>query len=147
MSHGQVRRGHLTTFDPSLLPACVIVGVVLSMPPIINGSHSKITLATRNVFIECTATDLTKARAHSRPQVCPDTVNERADGKCPGPIDNVLSYVQVATGEIGEIGETGAFRFFPPPPLSLNDGIISTQVGPYGRLIEVSLPLCRPRSC
>ena len=36
--------------------------VVLSMPPIINGDHSKITLNTRNVFIECTATDLTKAK-------------------------------------------------------------------------------------
>ncbi|KAL5108206.1 Phenylalanine--tRNA ligase beta subunit [Taenia crassiceps] len=36
-------------------------GVVLSMPPIINGEHSKITLATKNVFIECTATDLNKA--------------------------------------------------------------------------------------
>ena len=36
-------------------------GVVLSLPPIINGDHSKITLNTRNVFIECTATDLTKA--------------------------------------------------------------------------------------
>lgn len=35
-------------------------GVVLSLPPIINGNHSKITLATKNVFIECTATDLTK---------------------------------------------------------------------------------------
>mmetsp|Transcript_48726 Transcript_48726/g.54515 ORF Transcript_48726/g.54515 Transcript_48726/m.54515 type:complete len:650 (+) Transcript_48726:46-1995(+) len=34
---------------------------VLSVPPIINGSHSKITLDTKNVFIECTATDLTKA--------------------------------------------------------------------------------------
>ncbi|CAD6264708.1 unnamed protein product [Miscanthus lutarioriparius] len=34
---------------------------VLSLPPIINGAHSAITLATRNVFIECTATDLTKA--------------------------------------------------------------------------------------
>ncbi|XP_051839424.1 phenylalanine--tRNA ligase beta subunit [Antechinus flavipes] len=37
-------------------------GVVLSMPPIINGNHSKITLKTRNVFIECTGTDLTKAK-------------------------------------------------------------------------------------
>ena len=35
-------------------------GVVLSLPPIINGEHSKITLKTKNVFIECTATDLTK---------------------------------------------------------------------------------------
>jgi len=36
-------------------------GVVLSMPPIINGDHSKITLNTKNVFIEITATDLHKA--------------------------------------------------------------------------------------
>lgn len=35
--------------------------VVLSMPPIINGEHSKITLNTKNVLIECTATDLRKA--------------------------------------------------------------------------------------
>lgn len=35
---------------------------VLSLPPIINGDHSKIKLSTRNVFIECTATDLTKAK-------------------------------------------------------------------------------------
>uniref|UniRef100_A0A7N8YF17 Phenylalanine--tRNA ligase beta subunit n=1 Tax=Mastacembelus armatus TaxID=205130 RepID=A0A7N8YF17_9TELE len=37
-------------------------GIVLSMPPIINGDHSKITLHTKNVFIECTATDVTKAK-------------------------------------------------------------------------------------
>lgn len=35
-------------------------GVVLSLPPIINGDHSKITLNTKDVFIECTATDVTK---------------------------------------------------------------------------------------
>jgi phenylalanyl-tRNA synthetase beta chain len=34
---------------------------VMSMPPIINGARSAISLATRNVFIECTAIDLTKA--------------------------------------------------------------------------------------
>jgi phenylalanyl-tRNA synthetase beta chain len=34
---------------------------VLSLPPIINGHHSRIQLHTKNVFIECTATDLTKA--------------------------------------------------------------------------------------
>jgi phenylalanyl-tRNA synthetase beta chain len=36
-------------------------GVVCSLPPIINGDHSKIKLTTRNVLIECTATDITKA--------------------------------------------------------------------------------------
>ena len=34
---------------------------VLSMPPLINGDHSKIKLETKNIFIEITATDLTKA--------------------------------------------------------------------------------------
>lgn len=33
---------------------------VCSLPPIINSEHSKITLKSRNVFIECTATDKTK---------------------------------------------------------------------------------------
>ncbi|KAL7825414.1 hypothetical protein AOLI_G00326210 [Acnodon oligacanthus] len=37
-------------------------GIVLSMPPIINGDHTKISVNTKNVFIECTATDLTKAK-------------------------------------------------------------------------------------
>jgi len=36
-------------------------GIVCSLPPIINGEHSKITLKTKNVFIEVTAVDLTKA--------------------------------------------------------------------------------------
>ncbi|GMG53231.1 unnamed protein product [Ambrosiozyma monospora] len=34
---------------------------VASMPPIINSNHSKITLETRNVFLDITATDKTKA--------------------------------------------------------------------------------------
>jgi len=34
---------------------------IMSLPPIINGSKSKITLYTKNVLIECTGTDLTKA--------------------------------------------------------------------------------------
>jgi phenylalanyl-tRNA synthetase beta chain len=34
---------------------------VLSLPPIINGHLSRISASTRNMFIECTATDLTKA--------------------------------------------------------------------------------------
>ncbi|CAH3924755.1 unnamed protein product [Pieris brassicae] len=45
-------------------------GVILSMPPIINGDHSKITLNTKNVFIECTATDLNKATVVLDTLVC-----------------------------------------------------------------------------
>ncbi|TPP56449.1 Phenylalanyl-tRNA synthetase beta chain [Fasciola gigantica] len=36
-------------------------GIVLSMPPIINGQHSRLSVNTRNIFIEATATDLHKA--------------------------------------------------------------------------------------
>ncbi|GMI53683.1 hypothetical protein ScalyP_jg9358 [Parmales sp. scaly parma] len=36
-------------------------GTVLSLPPIINGRKSRIQLHTKDIFIECTATDLTKA--------------------------------------------------------------------------------------
>ena len=35
---------------------------ILSLPPLINGDHSKIKLSTKNVLIEMTATDLTKAK-------------------------------------------------------------------------------------
>jgi len=35
---------------------------VLSLPPVINGARSAISLNTKDVFIECTATDLTKAK-------------------------------------------------------------------------------------
>lgn len=45
-------------------------GVVLSLPPVINGDHSKISLNTKNVFIECTATDLTKAKVVLDTIVC-----------------------------------------------------------------------------
>ncbi|XP_043286852.1 phenylalanine--tRNA ligase beta subunit [Venturia canescens] len=45
-------------------------GVVMSLPPIINGDHSKITLKTKNILIECTATDLTKAKVVLDTIVC-----------------------------------------------------------------------------
>ncbi len=45
-------------------------GRVLSLPPIINSDHSKIKLTTKNVLIECTATDLTKARIVLNTIVC-----------------------------------------------------------------------------
>ena len=58
---------HLKPFVPIIKnsPVYPVVldanGTVLSLPPIINGSHSRIQLSTTNIFIECTATDLTKA--------------------------------------------------------------------------------------
>ncbi|GMH34309.1 hypothetical protein BSKO_02143 [Bryopsis sp. KO-2023] len=43
---------------------------VLSLPPIINGAHSAISLDTKDIFIECTATDLTKAEVVLNTVVC-----------------------------------------------------------------------------
>lgn len=45
-------------------------GVILSLPPIINSDFSKITLNTKNVLIECTAIDLTKANVVLDTIVC-----------------------------------------------------------------------------
>ena len=45
-------------------------GVIMSIPPIINGNHSKITLKTRNIFIEITATDKKKANVALDTIVC-----------------------------------------------------------------------------
>ncbi|KAK9762698.1 phenylalanine--tRNA ligase subunit beta [Basidiobolus ranarum] len=59
---------HLSKFLPIIRDSPVYPVIydskrtVLSLPPIINGDHSKIKLTTKNVFIECTGTDLTKAK-------------------------------------------------------------------------------------
>ena len=59
---------HLSKFLPIIRDSPVYPVIydsnrqVLSLPPIINSNHSKITLDTKNVFIECTATDLTKGK-------------------------------------------------------------------------------------
>uniref|UniRef100_A0A0N5CG86 Phenylalanine--tRNA ligase beta subunit n=1 Tax=Strongyloides papillosus TaxID=174720 RepID=A0A0N5CG86_STREA len=37
--------------------------IICSLPPIINGDHSKITSKTKNIFIECTGTDFEKCQA------------------------------------------------------------------------------------
>ncbi|KAI9883670.1 MAG: hypothetical protein M1823_004552 [Watsoniomyces obsoletus] len=57
---------HLSKFLPIIRDSPVYPVIydanrtVLSLPPIINGDHSKITLDTKNVFIEITAVDKTK---------------------------------------------------------------------------------------
>ncbi|KAK2726545.1 phenylalanine--tRNA ligase beta subunit-like [Artemia franciscana] len=54
-------------------------GVVLSMPPIINGNHTKISTKTKHVLIELTATDLTKA------EIVLDTLITAFSGYCKKP--------------------------------------------------------------
>ena len=49
-------------------------GRVMSMPPIINGAHSRIQKGkTTNVFIECTATDLTKVSGEGGAKIATTT--------------------------------------------------------------------------
>jgi len=65
--------------------------VVLSLPPIINSEHSKITPNTTNVLIEVTATDLTKAN------ITLNTVVTMFSEYC----SNVFSIEQVTTEHTG----------------------------------------------
>lgn len=79
-------------------------GKVLSLPPIINGELSKVSVETRNLFIECTANDLTKAKIVINTMCCmfsqysrtPFTV-EAVDvqyevGRCYGRIFHLTSF-------------------------------------------------------
>ena len=94
---------HLKPYVPiikssSLYPVILDANeAVLSLPPIINGDLSKITLDTKNVFIECTATDLTKAN------IVLDTVVTMFSEYCATPyqIEPVtVNYIDAATGEV-----------------------------------------------
>ncbi|CAI5443248.1 unnamed protein product [Caenorhabditis angaria] len=69
-------------------------GVVCSMPPIINGEHSKITLNTKNVLIEATATDKQKAF------VVLDTIVTLFSQYCAKPFE--VEQVEVVYEESGE---------------------------------------------
>ncbi|KAJ1422721.1 hypothetical protein B484DRAFT_398953 [Ochromonadaceae sp. CCMP2298] len=69
-------------------------GRVLSMPPIINGKHSRIQMHTKNVFIECTGTDLTKCN------IVLDTVVTMFAEHCAEPFTvEPVKVVYEATGE------------------------------------------------
>jgi phenylalanyl-tRNA synthetase beta chain len=71
---------------------------VLSLPPIINGRKSRIQLHTKNVFIECTATDLTKAN------IVLDTVVAMFSEHCAVPF--TVEPVDVLYEKTGEIKTT-----------------------------------------
>jgi len=73
-------------------------GTVLSMPPIINGDKSKISLDTTNVLVEMTATDLTKAKVVMDTlvtmfaQYCEDEAFVVESGEVTTPDGQVLNY-------------------------------------------------------
>lgn len=53
---------HLLKDEPLFPVLCDSNNVVMALPPLINSEHSKLTINTRNVFIDITAKDLTKAK-------------------------------------------------------------------------------------
>ena len=92
-------------------------GVVCSLPPIINGAHSAITLSTKNVFIECTATDLTKAK------VVLNTICTMFSRYCAEP--NTVEAVRVrdVTGSVGVTPD------FSSKQVRADTGYINTCIG------------------
>ncbi|CAD6192222.1 unnamed protein product [Caenorhabditis auriculariae] len=117
-------------------------GVVCSMPPIINGEHSKITLNTKNVFIESTATDIQKAYVvldtivtlFSQYCQTPFTVEQveieyEADGR--KEITPLLSYREM-TVTTPEINTKMGFN--------LDDNTIATLLNKMSLKAEVSAP-------
>ncbi|UYV76898.1 FARSB [Cordylochernes scorpioides] len=98
---------HLKPYLPIILdkPVYPIIydanGTVLSFPPIVNGDHSKITLDTKNVLIEITATDLSKA------SIVLDTMVTMFSGYC----QNTLTVEQVEV-----VMPDGSSKLYPELP-------------------------------
>ena len=103
---------------------------VLSLPPIINGKHSRIQLHTQNVFIECTGTDITKVNI-----VC-DTVVTMFSEYCSEAF--VIEPVDVIYEESNEAIETPVLsRRSCDATLSEINGVIGIDITPE-RACELS---------
>eukprot|EP00958_Prasinococcus_capsulatus_P023656 scaffold3581_cov417-Prasinococcus_capsulatus_cf.AAC.17 len=90
---------------------------VLSLPPIINGSHSAISLETKDVFIECTATDLTKAK------IVLDTMVTMFAQYCVEPF--VVEPVEVISAD----GSSAMYPDLTPRSLTCDRGYIARGIG------------------
>lgn len=107
-------------------------GVVLSLPPIINGKHSRIQLHTKNVFIEATATDLTKAN------IVLDTIVTMFSEYCASPF--TVEEVEVV------------YDICPPSqqyaePNKVSDAARNTLGGDSGATVSQITPLLSSRHC
>ncbi|KRZ97517.1 Phenylalanine--tRNA ligase beta subunit [Trichinella sp. T8] len=100
---------------------CDAEGAIMSMPPIINSDQSKITLQTKNIFIECTAVDLHRA------EIVLDTIVCMFSVYCDEPY-------QVDPVEV--ISPGGIRQIY--PILSCRTGSVSTSK--VNRTIGVKLP-------
>jgi phenylalanyl-tRNA synthetase beta chain len=98
-------------------------GVVLSMPPIINGKHSRIQLHTENVFIECTGTDLTKCN------IVLDTVVTMFSQYCAEPFTVEAVDVVYESGGLTEVTPRLSQRTCDAAVSEIN-GTIGIEIGP-----------------
>ena len=103
---------------------------VLSLPPIINGDLSRISLDTKNVFIECTATDLTRAKIVLNMMVTmlPVAAIE--------PVRVVYKDVDDATGDDVLTDEQAA------APSDADAPVTETMITPVGARARMCLCLC-----
>lgn len=90
---------------------------LLSLPPIINGAATAISLDTRDVFIECTATDLTKAK------VVLNTVVSMFSEYCSTPFE--VEPVEV----IDSFGESHVYPDLSPHELEVPLSYINNSLG------------------
>lgn len=105
---------------------------MLSLPPIINSEHSKISKDTRNCFIECTAVDIAKAEIVLNTIVCLFSLH------CEQPftVEPVRVEYEEAPGRIA----AGAHTY---PDLSLRN--TTTQVATINRVAGLDIVrLCAP---
>ncbi|XP_013784551.1 phenylalanine--tRNA ligase beta subunit-like isoform X1 [Limulus polyphemus] len=132
--------------------------VVLSMPPIINGDHSKITLETKNVLIECTAVDLYKAKVVLDTLVCmfsqyckePFTVERvevtQANGRKSVYPELIYQQAVVSVSEINKslgIDESSASVVELLNKMSIHSTIVEGKKGGQTSKISVAVPPTR----
>jgi phenylalanyl-tRNA synthetase beta chain len=123
LEHYAAHDAKLRRFVPLLQGSLVYPAIydadrtLLSLPPIINGAHSAITLATRDVLIECTATDLTKAK------VVLQTVAAMFAGYCAAPYE--VEPVEV----IDSFGESHVYPDLAPRALDVDVAYVNGHLG------------------
>lgn len=127
-------------------------GVVLSLPPIINGDHSKITLATKNVLIEVTGTDYTKSMMGLTNIVCAFSTYSAnkfeieqvkvvyEDGK-----EDVTPHLECHSLKVklDYMSKLGGFTISREEAIKILDRMGYNILGGEGNEIEVQVPLFR----
>jgi phenylalanyl-tRNA synthetase beta chain len=105
---------------------------VLSLPPLINSEATKITLDTKNVFIEVTATELNKA------QICCAILASQFSSHCKGEWQHKVEQVKVTH-------ETDSSKDLVTPTLEYFD--LDVEVNYINKLLGLNLDNDQIREC